>query len=125
METSGYHTFNIKHPNRKPTMLNYLRRTLYNWLQQEDPKQHMVELKPLRIDALPQDRMLSSSPLNLHLYRANGGWIVETSNHNNFRVHQGLGTANEESKPKLHIIHDDQELGTAIGKIIFMENLQK
>jgi hypothetical protein len=106
-------------------MLKYLRRTLYNWLLQEDPKQDMVELKPLRIEDLVQDRMLSSRPLNFSLYRANGGWIVETRNHNDFRVHQGLGTANEESRPKLHIVHDDQDLGTALGKIIFMENLQK
>ena len=106
-------------------MLNYLRGRLYNWLLQEDPKQHMVELKPLRIEDLMQDRMLSSLPLNLRLYRANGGWIVETSNHNDFRVHQGLGPANQESRPKLHIINDDQDLGIAIGKIIFMENLQK
>ena len=85
----------------------------------------MVELKPLQIEDLVQDRILSSRPLNLRLYRANGGWIVETSNHNDFRLHSGLGTANEEFRPKLHIIHDDQDIGTAIGKIIFMENLQK
>jgi len=106
-------------------MFKSLRRTLYKWLQQEDPKQDMVELKPLRIEDLVQDRMLSSRPLNFSLYRANGGWIIETRNHNDFRVHQGLGTANEESRPKLHIIHDDQDLGTALGKIVFMENLQK
>lgn len=85
----------------------------------------MIQLKPLRVEDFEQDRLLSSRPLNFNLYRASGGWIVETSNHNDFRGHQGLGTANEESKPKLHIIHDDQDLGTALGKIIFMENLQK
>ena len=102
-------------------MLNYLRRTLYNWLQTEQHKQCTLELKPLRIEDFVQDRMLNSRPLSFNLYRANGGWIVETKK----QVDHGLSTSNEESRPRLHIVHDDQDLGTAIGKIIFMENLQK
>ena len=106
-------------------MLNYLRRTLYNWLKQEDPKHDMVELKPLRIEDFVQDRMLNSRPLSFNLYRANGGWIVETKKQVDPNSIHGLSTSNEESRPRLHIVHDDQDLGTAIGKIIFMENLQK
>ena len=125
METHGYHMISIKHPNRKSTMLNYLRRRLYNWLLQEDPKQDMVELKPLRIEDFVQDRMLNSRPLSFNLYRANGGWIVETKKQVDPNSIHGLSTSNEEFRPRLHIVHDDQDLGTAIGKIIFMENLQK
>lgn len=106
-------------------MLNYLRRTLYNWLQTEQHKQSTIELKPLRIEDFLQDRMLNSRPLSFNLYRANGGWIVETKKQLDPNSIHGLSTSNEESRPRLHIVHDDQDLGTAIGKIIFMENLQK
>lgn len=105
-------------------MLNYLRRRLYNWLREENHRQEAVELKPLRIEDYVQDRMLNSRPLTFNLYRANGGWIVETKNHVDPNLIQLRG-ANEETRPKLHIVHDDQDLGESLGKIVFMENLQK
>lgn len=106
-------------------MLNYLRRKLYNWLRQENHRQESVELKPLQIE-IGQDRLLTSRPLNFSLYRANGGWIVETRNQQDFDQRQGLRVSTDGSAlPKLHIVHEDQDLGEALGKIVFMENLQK
>jgi hypothetical protein len=86
-----------------------------------------VELKPLQVSDFiqPHNRLLTSQPLSFNLYRASGGWIVETRNHNDPASIHGVRTTSDESRPKLHIIHDDQDLGTALGKIVFMENLQK
>ena len=108
-------------------MFKSLRRRLYNWLQQEHRNQDLGELKPLQVSDFiqPHNRLLTSQPLSFNLYRASGGWIVETRNHNDPASIHGVRTTPDESRPKLHIIHDDQDLGTALGKIVFMENLQK
>lgn len=106
-------------------MLDYLRRRLYNWLQEENHRQNSVELKPLQIENLGPDRLLTSRPLNFSLYRASGGWIVETRNQQDFDQRQGIRVSADEARPKLHIVHEDQDLGESLGKIVFMENLQK
>jgi hypothetical protein len=58
---------------------------------------------------------LSSEGMRFQLYRAAGGYVVETRyyDHKQDRHHH-----------KLHIINDDQDVGHAIGKIITMESLR-
>jgi len=65
-------------------------------------------------DISPSDE-LGSEGMRFQLYRAAGGYVVETRyyDHKQDRHHH-----------KLHIINDDQDVGQSIGKIITMESLR-
>ena len=58
---------------------------------------------------------LSSEPLRLSIYRANGGTIVET------RVYD---RQKDRSQNQLHIVGNDEDLGRSLSKIITMESLR-
>jgi hypothetical protein len=58
---------------------------------------------------------LSTEPLRLSVYRANGGTIVET------RIYD---RQKDRSTNQLHIVGHDQDLGQSLSKIITMESLR-
>ena len=58
---------------------------------------------------------LSTEPMRLSIYRANGGMIVET------RVYD---RQKDRSSNQLHIVSHDDDLGHSIAKIITMESLR-
>ena len=58
---------------------------------------------------------LSTEPMRLSIYRANGGMIVET------RVYD---RQKDRSQNQLHIVSHDEELGRSLAKIITMESLR-
>jgi hypothetical protein len=69
---------------------------------------------------LMEDRQLSVEPMRFSLYRANGGYVVET----NMRNRNDRNTIGESSTTKLHIITDAKDLGEELAKIVTLENLR-
>lgn len=67
-----------------------------------------------------EDRQLSVEPMRFSLYRANGGYVVET----NMRNRNDRNTIGESSTTKLHIITDAKDLGEELAKIVTLENLR-
>lgn len=58
---------------------------------------------------------LGGEGMRFQLYRAAGGYVVETRYYDNKQ---------DRHFHKLHIINEDQDVGNAIGKIITMESLR-
>jgi hypothetical protein len=58
---------------------------------------------------------VSSEGMRFQLYRASGGYVVETRYYDQ---------KNDRSHNKLYIIRDDQDVGEEMGKIITMESLR-
>ena len=53
--------------------------------------------------------------INFTVYRANGGMMVEYNRYDERKDHHSC---------ELHIVHPDQDLGDALGKIITFESLK-
>ena len=67
---------------------------------------------------IPQDietARLSSDGMRFQLYRASGGYVVETRSYDH---------RNDRSDTKMYVITEDQDVGHEIGKIITMESLR-
>lgn len=59
-------------------------------------------------------REFDSVPLRLSIYYANGGVVVETKVYDEYK---------DRHKTSLYIIHEDQDLGEEMSKIITYNNL--
>jgi len=66
-------------------------------------------------DIVCEDPSFSSDGMRFQLYRASGGYVVET------RYYDRRTDRNEN---KMYVITEDQDVGHAIGKIITMESLR-
>jgi len=53
--------------------------------------------------------------INFTVYRANGGMMVEYNRYDERKDHHSC---------ELHIVHPDQDLGDALGKIVTFESLK-
>jgi hypothetical protein len=86
------------------------RQRLRNWFN----KDLEDELESVVGQDIECDR-LSSEGMRFQLYRASGGYVIETRyyDHKQDRHHH-----------KLHIIKEEEDVGHAIGKIITMESLR-
>jgi hypothetical protein len=62
-----------------------------------------------------ESETLSTEPIRLSIYRANGGTVVET------RIYD---RQKDRSQNQLHIVGHDQDLGHSLAKIITMESLR-
>jgi len=94
--------------------MNWLKRRLRAWAFNADEN----EKKTSRGLVVSQDgpgESLSSEPLRLSIYRANGGTIVET------RVYD---RQKDRSMNQLHIVGNDEDIGRSLAKIITMESLR-
>lgn len=99
-------------------MTKWLKTRIRRWLQEAD----QVPMPLQGIDLAVSDDCSSfrSRPINMSLYRADGGWIVETTNHYESKISRDI-----ERRTNLHIITDDQDLGEHLAKIIFTMQLIK
>jgi len=96
--------------------MNWLKRRLRIWAFSSDANEIAQTNKVSKGIAITSDgETLSSEPLRLSIYRANGGTIVET------RVYD---RQKDRSQNQLHIVGHDQDLGHSIAKIITMESLR-
>jgi len=98
--------------------MNWLKLKLRNWVNSA----YDVEMvstnskRPTRGQSIStSDETLSTEPLRLSIYRANGGTVVET------RVYD---RQKDRSQNQLHIVSHDDDLGQALSKIITMEALR-
>lgn len=117
MSNYGYHTIQTssakiagsKYPNRikkarkiKMSIRQRIRNWLFNEVEQDIPQ--VVET----------DR-LSSEGMRLQIYKASGGYIIETRTYDQRK---------DRSEYHMYIVTDDKNLGNEIGKIITLESLR-
>ena len=74
-----------------------------------------VSRKGLLIAQDSPGELLSTEPLRLSIYRANGGTIVETRTYDRQK---------DRNQTQLHIIGNDQDIAQGLSKIITMEALR-
>lgn len=92
---------------RRGKQMNWLRRTIRNWLQQEEP----VQLETV-IAARESPRQ---DGLNFFLYRAVGGHVLESRIYNN---------KTDRSEGTLYMIHEDQDFATQVAQSIMLEQMK-
>jgi len=100
MGIRGTSTIRLKRPS--------LKQRFRDWLMDDGS---ISDHESLHIDS----GGLHTTPMNLSIYRAAGGTIVET---------RCYDRKSDENNYRLHIITDDKDLGAEIGKIITMETLR-
>jgi hypothetical protein len=93
--------------------MNWLKRRLRIWAFSDSADVPMTSNKIARISS--DGETLSSEPLRLSIFRANGGTVVET------RVYD---RQKDRSQTQLHIVGNDEDLGRSLSKIITMETLR-
>jgi hypothetical protein len=91
----------------KPMKLT-LKQRLRNWLL-ESPDE------PMSQDVYVEEDKLQSDGMRLQVYRASGGYVVETRSYDR---------RSDRNNNTMHVITDDQDLGQALGKIVMMEALR-
>jgi len=99
--------------------MNWLKRQLRNWVNSDDcdtvMQSNKVSRKGLLIAQDSPGETLSTEPLRLSIYRANGGTIVETRTYDRQK---------DRNQTQLHIIGNDQDIAQGLSKIITMEALR-
>lgn len=70
--------------------------------------------EPARL-ATVSERSLNSHGMNFTIYRADGGFVVETRQYDRKR---------DENHMNLHVITSDKDIGEELGKIITYQNLR-
>ena len=96
-------------------MKNWLRNKMHNFIFPPDEAQRANKVSRPGIGITTEGETLSTEPMRLSIYRANGGMIVET------RVYD---RQKDRSQNQLHIVSHDEDLGHSIAKIITMESLR-
>lgn len=87
-----------------------LKQKIRNWIMNDDAEYSNDVV--LQVD---EARGLNSDGMRFDLFKASGGYIVETRYYD---------AKTDRTHNKLHIIKDDQDIGEAMGKIITMESLR-
>ena len=85
-----------------------LRQRIRNWLMRDDYEEDVPQL-------VEADR-LSSEGMRMQIYRASGGYVVETKSYDHHK---------DRNFCTMHVITEDQDLGDALGKIVMMEALKR
>jgi hypothetical protein len=99
----------IKSRKQEQKMKLSLRQRLRNWIMRDDDE---YADQAISVDETPH---LESEGLRLQVYRASGGYVVETRSYDR---------KNDRNHNTMHVITDDEDLGERIGKIIMMEALR-
>lgn len=95
--------------------MNWLKLKLRNWVNSAADEVMSTRKSNRGLDIATGSETLSTEPLRLSIYRANGGTVVET------RVYD---RQKDRSSNQLHIVGHDDDLGHSIAKIITMESLR-
>ena len=96
--------------------MNWLKRRLRIWAFSADANEKIqTNMLSRGNDVVASGETLSTEPLRLSIYRANGGTIVETRTYDRQK---------DRSQNQLHIVGHDQDLGHSLAKIITMESLR-
>jgi len=84
-----------------------LKQRFRNWLNSDEYDQDTV--------VVSEDK-LSSEGMRLQVYRASGGYVVETRSYDHHK---------DRNINSIHVITEEQDLGDALGKIVMMEALKR
>ena len=95
--------------------MNWFKRRLRNWVNNDEEQVMKMSSKHRGLAIASDSETLSTEPMRLSIYRANGGTIVET------RVYD---RQKDRSQNQLHIVGNDEDLGRSLSKIITMESLR-
>jgi len=95
-------------PARKIKMKLTLKQRFLNWLMETDG------MEADRGIYIEEDK-LSSEGMRLQIYKASGGFVVETRSYDR---------RSDRNNNTMHVITDEQDLGDALGKIVMMEALK-
>ncbi len=80
-----------------------------NWLMREEDEEDVPH------QLVEADR-LSSEGMRMQIYKASGGYVVETRTYDSHK---------DRNFNSMHVIRDDQDLGEALGKIVMIEALKR
>lgn len=87
------------------------RHRLRNWLNKDLEDIDRADIPVQEIETA----RLSSEGMRFQLYRASGGYVIETRTYDH---------RNDRNDIKMYVITEDQDVGQEIGKIITMESLR-
>lgn len=93
---------------KKEKMKLTLKQRFRNWLNDTNDEADVPQL-------VSESGGLSSEGLRLQVYKASGGYVVETRSYDQ---------RNDRNNYTMHVITEDEDLGERIGKIIMMEALR-
>lgn len=85
-----------------------LKQRFRNWLNNDDYEQDIPQL-------VEADK-LSSEGMRLQIYKASGGYVIETRSYDSHK---------DRHHTSMHVITEDHDLGDALGKIVMMEALKR
>ena len=86
---------------------------LKNWL--DKPNENESEKYIYSEEDITEDSSLQSDGMKFQLYKASGGYVIETRSYDRVRDRNNI---------KMYVITEDNNLGEEIGKIITMEALR-
>jgi len=95
--------------------MNWLKLKLRNWVNSASDIVERSNQKSRGFAISTDSESLSTEPMRLSIYRANGGTVVETRTYDRHK---------DRSQNQLHIIGHDEDLGRSLAKIITVESLR-
>jgi hypothetical protein len=93
---------------RKQKVKLTFKQRIRDWLNSDELEKDVPQL-------VETDR-LSSEGMRMQIYRASGGYVVETRSYDHHK---------DRNFNSMHVITEDQDLGDALGKIVMMEALKR
>ena len=93
---------------RKQKVKLTFRQRIRNWLNKDDYDEDVPQV-------VQEDR-LSSDGMRMQIYKASGGYVVETRNYDSHK---------DRHYNNIHIVTDHDDLGDSLGKIVMMEALKR
>jgi hypothetical protein len=100
----------VTRKEKKALMKISLKQRFRNWLLDNN-----AENEAMSQDIVIQDDKLASDGMRLQIYKATGGFVIETRSYDRQR---------DRHLNSMHVITEDQDLGDALGKIVMMEALR-
>ena len=97
----------VRKVKRKEMKLSWKQR-FRNWLNDSDTERDMPQI------AVSDDK-LSSEGMRLHVYKASGGFVIETRKYDH---------KTDRHQTTLHVITEEEDLGERMSKIVMMEALR-
>jgi len=106
---SSSKSINTRANRRKEKVKLTLKQRIRNWVLDDG-----LERADICVQDNDADRF-SSEGMRLQVYRASGGFVVETSSYDRKK---------DQNNNTMHVITDEEDLGERISKIIMMETLR-
>ena len=94
---------------RKHQVKLTLKQRFRNWLNNDEYEQDIPQ-------TIATSEGLTSEGMRLQIYKANGGYVVETRSYDSHK---------DRHFNTMHVITEDSDIGDALGKIVMMEALKR